>query len=127
MQWGSSNPNAMMMADHGEPRVVPISAPLDCEPAKKTFTFLCIHGVLHVWNRLKWLADINALLAVRPEGSERFIARHERGSPSGIRHLALPQGRSVWPILDLIDTLRQSWRVRWLKRPPENLYSGAWN
>jgi hypothetical protein len=27
------------------------------------FAYLCMHGALHWWNRLKWLADVNALLA----------------------------------------------------------------
>jgi hypothetical protein len=27
------------------------------------FTYLCVHGALHLWNRLKWLADVGAILA----------------------------------------------------------------
>jgi uncharacterized NAD(P)/FAD-binding protein YdhS len=29
------------------------------------FVYLCVHAAVHGWNRLKWLADINALLADR--------------------------------------------------------------
>jgi hypothetical protein len=31
-----------------------------------------MHGALHWWNQLKWLADIGALLAAAPEEVERF-------------------------------------------------------
>lgn len=30
------------------------------------FAYLCVHGTAHGWWRLKWLADVNALLAGRP-------------------------------------------------------------
>lgn len=29
------------------------------------FAYLCVHGALHSWSRLKWLADLNALIAQR--------------------------------------------------------------
>ena len=29
--------------------------------------YLCLHGALHQWNRLKWLADIDRLLQIQPE------------------------------------------------------------
>jgi hypothetical protein len=42
------------------------------------FAYLCMHGALHWWNRLKWLADINALLAAVPEGDvERLVGAAE--------------------------------------------------
>jgi hypothetical protein len=31
------------------------------------FAYLCMHGAFHWWYRLKWLADINALLAAGPK------------------------------------------------------------
>jgi Uncharacterised nucleotidyltransferase len=37
------------------------------------FAYLCMHGALHWWNRLKWLADINALLAAGSEGSVEHL------------------------------------------------------
>jgi hypothetical protein len=43
------------------------------------FTYLCLHGALHWWNRLKWLADINALLACkRGHAMERLVNAAER-------------------------------------------------
>ena len=47
------------------------------------FAYLCMHGALHWWNRLKWLADVNALLAAAPNASgvERlFHAAEARGA-----------------------------------------------
>jgi hypothetical protein len=41
------------------------------------FAYLCMHGALHWWNQLKWLADINALVAAAPEGVERLIRSAE--------------------------------------------------
>src|SRR3974377_2389702 len=44
------------------------------------FAYLCMHGALHWWYRLKWLADINALLAAAPEASiERLFQAPEPG------------------------------------------------
>jgi Uncharacterised nucleotidyltransferase len=46
------------------------------------FAYLCMHGALHWWNRLKWLADVNALIASMPEdGVERLVrAAEARGA-----------------------------------------------
>ncbi len=45
------------------------------------FAYLCMHGALHWWNRLKWLADVNALLLSTPQdGVERLVvAAQARG------------------------------------------------
>jgi hypothetical protein len=46
------------------------------------FSYLCMHGALHWWNRVKWIADINALLASIPEdGVKRLVhAAEARGA-----------------------------------------------
>lgn len=37
------------------------------------FAYLCLHGALHGWSRLKWLADLAAWLSAKPpEDIERF-------------------------------------------------------
>jgi hypothetical protein len=42
------------------------------------FAYLSMHGALHWWNRLKWLADINALLAAATERDiERLVGAAE--------------------------------------------------
>jgi hypothetical protein len=42
-----------------------------------------MHVALHWWNRLKWLADLNALLMTTPEnGVERFMHAAEARGPA---------------------------------------------
>lgn len=36
-------------------------------PPPDLFIYLCVHGAAHAWCRLKWLADIHALIADRPD------------------------------------------------------------
>jgi microcystin-dependent protein len=36
------------------------------------FVYLCTHGAAHLWARLKWLADIGALVATSPDGGIRY-------------------------------------------------------
>src|SRR6185503_3195159 len=36
------------------------------------FAYLCVHGALHGWARLKWLADLNAWLSGRGELERRY-------------------------------------------------------
>lgn len=38
-------------------------------PDEELFLYLCVHGGVHVWFRLKWLADIAALLRRMPPGA----------------------------------------------------------
>jgi hypothetical protein len=40
------------------------------------FAYLCTHGALHYWVRLKWLADIAALVANRPPEEVRALYEH---------------------------------------------------
>jgi hypothetical protein len=65
-------------------RIVPLSRTRGLRTLGKDdlFAYLCMHGALHWWNRLKWLADINALLATEPEdGVERlFLAAEAKGA-----------------------------------------------
>ncbi len=50
--------------------------------------YLCLHGSLHAWSRLKWLADLDALMSTQgPEAPERllvFAARAELTRPVGV-------------------------------------------
>jgi hypothetical protein len=38
------------------------------------FAYLCVHGAMHNWNRLKWLADFNAFVATRSDDEVREMA-----------------------------------------------------
>ena len=61
-------------------RVVPLSgeAGLRTLGEEDLFAYLCMHGAFHWWNRLKWLADVNALLVSTPEDDvERLVCAAE--------------------------------------------------
>ncbi len=51
------------------------------------FAYVCNHGAAHLWARLRWLADIAALLAREPDGGDRLwhaqspVARPARPRP----------------------------------------------
>jgi hypothetical protein len=82
------------------------------------FAFLCAHGALHWWNRLKWLADVNALLACTPQaGVERLIrAAEARGAGrAAAQALLLCFELLGTPVVSRLTTpLRRSATVRWL-------------
>jgi hypothetical protein len=83
------------------------------------FTYLCVHGALHWWYQLKWLADIGALLAAAPEGAaERFYRAAEA---RGARHAAAQAILLCQRLLDrplpivLMEKLSKIPKVRWLQ------------
>jgi putative nucleotidyltransferase-like protein len=47
-------------------------------PDDELFLYLCVHGSAHVWFRLKWLADIAALLRRLPPAAIERIGEHAR-------------------------------------------------
>jgi hypothetical protein len=75
------NPHAMAVPSIvASSRVIPLAgaAGLRTLGEEDLFAYLCMHGALHWWNRLKWLADVNALLATMPEdGVKRLIRAAE--------------------------------------------------
>jgi hypothetical protein len=46
--------------------------PLPAFPPDYAFRYLCLHGAHHAWSRLKWIADVNALLASIPNIEEMY-------------------------------------------------------
>jgi Uncharacterised nucleotidyltransferase len=75
------NPHAMAETSLiAESRVVPVAGTKGLRTLGQDdlFAYLCMHGALHWWNRLKWLADVNALLATTPDdGVERLVRAAE--------------------------------------------------
>jgi len=43
--------------------------------AEQLFAYLCVHGAEHFWFRLKWLADLNALLSARSDAEIERLYR----------------------------------------------------
>jgi len=72
------NPHAMPRSPFAlESQVVALSAGAGVRTLgdEDLFAYLCMHGALHWWNRLKWLADVNAFIASRPAGSIEGLIR----------------------------------------------------
>jgi hypothetical protein len=83
------------------------------------FAYLCMHGALHWWSRLKWLADVNALLASTPEdGIERLVrAAEARGAGRAAAQALLLCRRLLGASLParLMAALGKGITVRWLE------------
>ena len=116
------NPHAMVEASvMAGSRVVPLTGTrgLRTLGEEDLFAYLCMHGALHWWNQLKWLADINALLSAAPEGGvERLIrAAEARGAGRAAAQAMLLCQRLLGTPLParLMDTLGNSATVRWLE------------
>ncbi|MBS7538150.1 nucleotidyltransferase family protein [Ancylobacter lacus] len=69
------------------------------------FACLCVHGTSHAWARLKWLADLQALVAGHDAEALRALHRHAGGLGVGaFATVALELCRRLWG-LDLPDEL----------------------
>jgi len=61
------------------------------------FTYLCVHGATSFWDRLKWLADIRALLAGAREDEIAQLQAHSEGLGTGrCTALALQLCHRLW-------------------------------
>jgi Uncharacterised nucleotidyltransferase len=116
------NPYAMAEASiMAASRLVPVAgaAGLRTLGAEDLFAYLCMHGALHWWNRLKWLADVNALIGSMPEdGLERLVrAAEARGAGRAAAHaLLLCRKLFQTPLpTSLTATLDKSVTMRWLE------------
>jgi hypothetical protein len=99
-------------------RVVPVAgtAGLRTLGEEDLFAYLCMHGAIHWWNRLKWLADVNAILAcVSQDGVERlFGAAQARGVGRAAAQAVLLCRRLLGTSLS-IKSLDKSTTLRWLE------------
>lgn len=48
------------------------------------FAYLCLHGAAHGWSKLKWLADLNALVASKSDAELLELYRHAQVRGTGI-------------------------------------------
>lgn len=75
--------------------------------------YLCVHGARHLWFRLKWVADVQALLQQYPGGAPAFL---ERARASGLRvpaeQMLLLLGRLYGSDHGLPTGHRPRWRAR---------------
>src|SRR5262245_43322461 len=102
-------------------RIVPLTgaAGLRTMGDEDLFAYLCMHGALHWWSRLKWIADINAFLASRPGVEvERLVrAAEARGVGRAAGQALLLCRRLMGTTLPacLTATLDKSATLRWLE------------
>jgi hypothetical protein len=102
-------------------RVVPLTGTIGLRTMgdDDLFAYLCMHGALHWWNRLKWVADVNALLASRPgDEIERLVrAAETRGVGRAAAQALLLCRRLLGATLPgrLTATLDKSATLRWLE------------
>lgn len=61
------------------------------------FAALCVHGAVHAWSRMKWLADLNALISTSNADVEKLY-RHAQAIGAG-----LCAGQALLLCLDLFD------------------------
>src|SRR3569623_1562875 len=81
--------------------------------------YLCMHGARSGWYRLKWLADLDALLATASPDDRRTLHRHAEGlgvGPAAALALSLHAElfeRAVPP--DILARVDASWRLRTIR------------
>jgi hypothetical protein len=124
------NPHAMAEASIvASSRVVPLAetAGLRTLGEEDLFAYLCMHGALHWWNRLKWLADINALLAAAPGGGvERLVcAAESRGAGRAVGQALLLCQRLLGTRLPDQAPLGTSAIDRWLEATALSAMTGV--
>ena len=80
------------------------------------FSYLCVHGASHFWFRLKWLADLNALLAGAGDAQLEDYYRHAQAHGAGVcaaQAVLLCQIIFARPLPHpLAQELQRDWRVR---------------
>lgn len=88
-------------------------------PPDDALLYLCVHGAEHGWARLKWLADLGALLTTDPAAADRV---YRRARSTGLRRLvgpglALSQRLYGTALPDDVERdLARDRRMRWLAR-----------
>ena len=115
------NPYLMRAAGAASPRRVPVGtqATLATLADEDLFAYLCAHGANHCWYRLKWLADIGALIARKPqhEIARLYDAAVARGvGPAAAQALLLCNRLLGLTLSDELSAkLRADRRVLWLE------------
>ena len=128
------NPHAMAGTSvMGASRIVPVTgtAGLRTLGEEDLFAYLCMHGAFHWWYRLKWLADINALIAAAPEASiERlFRAAETRGAGRAAAQALILCHRLLGTRLPapILATIGKSLTARWLEATAANAMTAGEN
>lgn len=82
-------------------------------PDEELFLYLCVHGSVHMWFRLKWLADIAALLQrLRPEVIDRIASRARGLGLDRSFHQAMILSHELMVAPVPPEVLTEAWRDR---------------
>lgn len=118
LRWRAAiSPSLLIGVDaHRESRTIAVSgsAGLRTLNDDDLFAYLCLHGANHGWSRLKWLADLNALLAAKDDAELRRLVGHAEAIGAGVpAYLALALRHRLFgvpqpgaPAMDLRNGLR---------------------
>jgi len=125
--------NPHLMPLRGAPAFTRMSLPLDFScltlPARFNLLYLANHGAQHAWSRLKWLADLAALLhPLGEEGREGLyagtsIAEGRRSLGQAFLLCADLFGMALPP--SVLQDVGRDWRLRWLHRQAIRLLAGS--
>lgn len=93
------------------------------------FAYLCVHGACHAWSRLKWLADVAALMAHdgAKDAERRLEAAKEFNAEDCVAQAYLLCDRlfETSSVAELAQTLRKQRRYRWLEQIAMNAMTGG--
>lgn len=96
---------------------------------EELFSYLCVHGAAHGWARLKWLADVGALLSHLSETQIEtwYRASQEHGAGRCSAQALLLCERLLGQTLPggLAAELRRDRKVRWLEQVALNAMAGG--
>lgn len=88
------------------------------------FAYLCVHGAVHGWSRLKWLADVAALMAhdSASDAERRLDAAKKLNTEECVAQTFLLCDRlfGTPSVAALSQKLRLNYRTRWLERTALN-------
>ena len=88
-------------------------------PDDDLFTYLCIHGATHGWSRLKWLADVAALVSgdSASDAERRLEAARKANAVDCVAQTYLLSRRlfGTPSLSGLAQELHRSYRYRWLE------------
>lgn len=131
IHWRLFNNTALLPKGHLSPPEQIQNGPFlfDTLSPDDNILYLCVHGAEHAWSRLKWLADLAALLQQRDSTSLATLlikARHERVYPavgSAVLLCARHLGLRISP--GMVGDLQRSLRIRLLTSIAEkSLFEG---
>lgn len=88
LHWGlTDNPLLLQNVDCASPKQI-VAPTKDCGIRtlndRDLFAYLCVHGAMHGWSRLKWLADVGALVAQRDDVEIVALYRHAQACGAGL-------------------------------------------